>query len=219
MRHLFFGIACFSAISAQTFAGPSNPGFELNGRSADELSATWWQWAMSSPAEINPVRDISGSHCGVGQEGSIWFLAGGFGSSKIQRKCIVPDGKYIFFPIINMSYWPREEGNGYTCEQAKLAAALNNDNALELFVEVDGASLKDPKRYRARTSKCFDIYQRVPREFAPYNAYPSASDGYWVLLEPLQKGAHSIKFGGRYRQPGSPYGRMVQDIEYELLVQ
>lgn len=219
MHHLVFGIACFLAITAQAFAGAKEPGFKINDQSASELSASWWQWAMSSPAETNPVRDTSGAHCGVSQKGNIWFLAGGFGSSKIHRKCTIPEGQHIFFPIINMSYWPREEGNGVTCEQAKASAALNNDSALELFVEVDGVSLKNPKKYRARTDKCFNIYQKVPKELTAYNAYPSASDGYWILLEPLQKGKHHIKFGGRYNQPGNSYGRMVQDIEYEILVQ
>ena len=219
MRHLVLGIACASAITSQTFADVKEPGFKINGRTASELSADWWQWAMSTPTEINPVSDTSGTHCEVGQKGNIWFLAGGFGSSKIQRKCTIPEGQYIFFPIINMSYWPQGEGNGFTCEQAKAAAALNNDSALELFVDINGVSLENPKQYRARTDKCFNIYQKVPKELSPYNAYPSASDGYWILLEPLQKGVHHIKFGGRYNQPGNPYGRMVQDIEYEILVQ
>lgn len=198
---------------------PLDPGFKLEGHSTAELSAAWWKWAMASPDESNPVQDTSGAHCDVDQQGSVWFLAGGFGSSKIKRSCAIPVGKYIFFPIINMAYWqPREVGNRYTCENAKALAAVNNDNALELFVELDGVAVENPKRFRARTKQCFDIFERVPKNLNSYNAYPSASDGYWLLLRPLQKGKHTIKFGGRYPSPDTAYGHMVQDIEYEIFV-
>ncbi|MDX8399117.1 MAG: hypothetical protein R8K20_02580, partial [Gallionellaceae bacterium] len=162
---------------------------------------------------------ISGAHCDVGQQGNIWFLAGGFGSSKIQRSCVIPAGKYIFFPVVNMVYYPRKENNGYTCEQAKVNAAVNNDKALDLHVELDGIAVKNPKRFRARTEKCFNIFEKIPREYQPYNAYPSASDGYWIGLRPLQKGKHTLRFGGRYNSTDSVYGRMVQDIEYEITVE
>jgi hypothetical protein len=195
-----------------------DPGFKLGGQTAAELSADWWKWAMSSPAEINPVRDETGAQCGTGQKGKVWFLAGGFGSSKIKRSCTIPAGKYIFFPVINMAYWPREANNGFTCGQAKENAAINNDTALDLFVELNGVAVKDPKRYRAKTSKCFDIFERVPKDFNPYKAYPSASDGYWILLKPLNRGKHSFRFGGRYNNTTSDYGRMVQDIEYEISI-
>jgi len=195
------------------------PGFKLGGRTATELSADWWKWAMSSPAEINPVRDVSGAQCGTGQKGRVWFLAGGFGSSRIKRNCAIPSGKYIFFPVINMAYWPREANNGFTCDQAKENAAMNNDTAIDLFVELDDVAVKDPKKYRASTSKCFDIYERVPAAFKPYKAYPSASDGYWILLKPLKRGKHLFRFGGRYNNTTANYGRMVQDIEYEISVE
>jgi hypothetical protein len=210
------------ALSNVVLADPGNvvlpPGSKVDARDPEALSIAWWQWAMSVPDPVNPVRDLTGANCAVGQEGKVWFLAGGFGSSKIRRKCRVPKERYFFFPIINTVYWRARDQTDLSCKAAKAAAAVNNESALELFVEVDGVSLQDPKRYRAKTSNCFDIYARVPRKLGGYRAYPSASDGYWVLLAPLAKGTHIIKFGGRYNVPGNAYGRMVQDIEYEIEV-
>jgi len=216
MRRIFFVVIFLMVAGCNTVGQTSpffEPGFQLEGRSAAALSAEWWKWAMSDPTDTNPVGDTTGVHCGNGQQGNVWFLAGGFGSSKIKRNCVIPAGKYIFFPMINAAYWPKENSS-YTCEQAKSAATVTNENALNLFVELDGVAMADPKRYRARTDECFNVFERVPSTFHSYNAYPSASDGYWVLLQPLQKGMHIIKFGGQYGN-----GDMVQDIEYEIFVQ
>ncbi len=76
--------------------GPLDPEYKLEGRSSEDLSIAWWKWAMSDPSQANPIRDITGEHCAVNQEGDVWFLAGGFGSSAIRRVCSVPSGKYIF---------------------------------------------------------------------------------------------------------------------------
>ena len=197
---------------------PLEPNFKLDGKTAADFGDAWWMWAQSNPEDNDPVRDRSGSLCHVGQQGTVWFLAGGFGSSKIKRRCALAAGKHVFFPVVNMAYWPRSENNGYTCDQAKKNSAVNNDSALDLFVEVNGVPVKDVKRFRARSAQCFDIYQRIPADEKPYNAFPSASDGYWIMLPPLPKGTHTLKFGGRYKTD-SAGGRMVQDIEYELVVQ
>lgn len=204
------------AQSSEPIALP--PSFILDGRDSASLSAEWWKWAMASPEEINPVRDITGKNCAVGQMGNVWFLAGGFGSSKISRTCTIPADKYVFFPVVNMSYWSKSENNGSTCKTAISNAAMNNDTALDLFVELDGIAMSDVKSYRAKTKECFNIFERVPKEFGPYNAFPSASDGFWILLKPLSKGSHTIKFRGRYNQASGAFGRMVQDIEYQITV-
>jgi hypothetical protein len=197
------------------------PDFRLDSMGAPEYSAEWWKWARSSPRNINPVRDLSGANCSVGQTGHVWFLAGGFGSAKIRRFCTIPEGQYLFFPAVNMVYWPSRSNTQYTCEEAIASAGVNNDSALEIFVEVDNFAVDDPKSYRARTSICFDIFERVPPEVGAYNAFPSASDGYWYMLEPLPKGEHIIKFGGRYDSPNpnEPHGKTVQDIEYTITVE
>ena len=40
---------------------------------------------------------------------------------------------------------------GYTCKQAIKNAALNIETAIDLFVELDGVVVNEPKRFRART--------------------------------------------------------------------
>lgn len=195
------------------------PGTSIHGRTAAQLTSEWWQWAESIPDEGNPVRDRVGTNCGIGQSGPVWFLAGGFGSSRIHRVCTIPYGKTIFFPVINMVYWPKSGNTFFTCEQAKAAAALNNDTALDLYADLDGITVQNVKKYRVSSMQCFELFERIPLTQRPYNAYPSASDGYWLLLKPLERGHHVLKFGGRYNRNSQYYGRMVQDIEYELIVQ
>lgn len=183
----------------------------IEGHSTAQLTAEWWQWAMSTPGDKNPVRDLTGVNCDLGQKGSFWFLAGGFGSSKIHRTCIVPKDKILFFPLINVVYYQRPDYPSYSCEEAKTSAKLTNEAAFDLFAEIDGINIKNLKQYRVSSDKCFDVFARIPS----YSSYPSASDGYWLLIKPLKKGRHTLKFGGKYNRSG----QVIQDIEYELIVQ
>jgi len=69
-----------------------------------ELSAEWWQWAVSIPTSANPLTDTTGTDCLVGQRGATWFLAGVLGTppgGTVTRTCSIPQGRMLFFPIIN----------------------------------------------------------------------------------------------------------------------
>ena len=59
------------------------------GKSYGEWSTTWWNWAVSQPAEASPVTDETGARCNVGQSGPVFFLAGTTGGS-VTRTCSVP---------------------------------------------------------------------------------------------------------------------------------
>ena len=178
----------------------------------------WWQWAVSMPKEDSPVKDTVGTKCGVNQAGPVWFLAGGYGTSRIRRKCSVPADKYIFFPVINMLNFPRDERSIPTCESVKRGASINNQYLVSFKVIVDDQKFLNPVFYRQTSEKCFDLAARKPNTGEYPRAYPSATDGYWIMLRPLSAGNHNISFYAEYNNPGSPYGRSVQDIGYELNV-
>ena len=63
-----------------------------------QLSSEWWQWALSIPADENPLADTTGANCMVGQRGSNWFLAGTFGDTTVIRTCSIPEDATLFFP-------------------------------------------------------------------------------------------------------------------------
>ena len=59
----------------------------------------------------------------------------------------------------------------------------------------------------------------VPEQYNAPERYPAATDGYWLMLKPLSKGKHQLKFSASYSREGEPYGEMMQDIEYVLEVE
>ena len=190
----------------------------VQGKSQQEYANAWWQWAVSMPEEDSPVRDKTGSKCGVNQEGPVWFLAGGYGSSKIHRECTIPSGKQLFFPVINMVYYPGGADARPTCESVKQSASLNNQYLKTFRVNVDGREYINPVFFRRSPEKCFDLIARKPKKYHPETVYPSATDGYWVMLKPLAPGKHGISFRAEYDRPGSRFGSMFQDIEYSIEV-
>jgi len=194
------------------------PSDYVGGKPVSDYVNIWWQWTYTMPREISPVRDLSGKYCDVGQHGDVWFLAGGYGSSKIRRSCTIPEGKYIFFPVINMVYWPNHEGS-LTCENAKKFAALNNDELLSIEISLDSESAWNPANTRISSENCFNLLGLIPQELNPPEIYPAATDGYWVMLKPLSRGTHTLTFKAQYNREKGAYSKMAQDIEYKLTVE
>lgn len=220
MKKILFSASIILATNSHALSFEDSmvqPGELVAGKRLDEYANTWWQWTYTMPKEISPVRDTTGRYCHVGQQGEVWFLAGGYGSSKIKRICEIPEGKHIFFPVINMAYWPRNEGS-ISCESVKRSAALNNDELLSIEVELNSMKAQNPAETRLASENCFNLLGLVPKEFNPPNVYPAATDGYWVMLKPLSKGTHVLKFNAMYDREKGAYSKMAQDIEYEIVV-
>ena len=169
------------------------------------------------PQEKSPVRDINGTFCGVNQAGPVWFLAGGYGTSKIHRECDIPSDKYIFFPVINVLHFPRDPYVHLTCDEVKRAASVNNQHLDSFMVEIDGQKFINPVFYRQSSSSCFDLGARTSGANKAPHAYPSATDGYWIMLKPLSIGNHKIAFHAQYNNPDTHH-RMTQDIMYDVNV-
>ena len=200
---LLLTVLCGADISASAQSpsqGNSNPGVvppnsQAHGLTYGEWSARWWKWALEQPAALSPLVDPTGANCAIGQSGSVWFLAGTFGTSTpVTRMCTVPPGTTLFFPVANAFY----SAEGTFSEMQALATAEVN-TATDLSVTVDGKAITNLGSYRA-LSPDFTLDLPTGNIFgAPADAYkPSASDGYYIMLTPLTPGAHTIQIKARF---------------------
>lgn len=97
------GLCAATVLGATSLPPASAQSVQALGVPAGEWAARWWQWSLGVPADRNPMSDTDGRHCAQGQQGSVWFLAGYWGSAgtPVYRNCHVPAGKAIFFPVVN----------------------------------------------------------------------------------------------------------------------
>jgi hypothetical protein len=85
---------------------------------------------------------------------------------------------------------------------------LVTDGVDWLIADLDGQRVADLKRHRQATD-CFDMGARAG---TPYPIYPSAANGYYVMLRPLSVGTHELNFGGVLPS-------MTQAVTYMLIVE
>lgn len=187
------------------------------GHTYAQWSNLFWQWAFPIPVHdssgniLNPLADLTGSQCGVGQTGKVWFLGGAYNSGgTIVRNCMVPAGKGIFFPVANIENenitWP-PHNPPYTLQELR--------NQMEDYVRslngcpgcsasVDGRPLtgifSDADRIGYGNAP-FSVTIPTDNLFA-YTGYPASAgvvspivgDGWYVMLAPLSAGRHTIHF-------------------------
>jgi hypothetical protein len=168
-----------------------------------ELSAEWWQWAFSIPGPDNPLLDTTAAECVVGQRGPVWFLAGDLGLEPGQpRTCTVPEGKPLFFPVITSGQFDSpnlcgQDANSLSVADMRANNAAFVDGATNMRVLVDGVRAGRLERVRSRV---FDVALPADNVFVelgitpcPTGIYsPTVADGFYVLLEPLDVGTHTL---------------------------
>lgn len=163
--------------------------------SFSEWSSRWWRWLLSIPKGINPVTDTTGAFTFQSQvDPNVWFLAGTFGGSPI-RKCTIPYGRAILFPVINYEACLVDEPLLINGLQLENKCKEEIDNIGELYCRVDQQEINLTK-YRI-PSGAFKI--EIPIEnclSAEAGETLIASDGYWLFLQPLPRGKHIIQSFG-----------------------
>jgi hypothetical protein len=194
-------------------------------KSIEQLSVEWWQWALSIPTSVNPQIDSIGKNAFVGQHGSVWFLAGVFSGGKAKRTCAVPERTQLFFPVINGIgiNIPNVCGQGnedLTAMQVHAQAADQIAGAANLSVTLDGMAITPKPAGEATTfavalpeDNIFNAPCGGPGT-VPAGIYsPAAGAGFYVLLDPLNVGKHTLRFRA-FMPPGKPN----QDVTYNLTV-
>ncbi|MEE4254757.1 MAG: hypothetical protein V2I50_12020 [Desulfuromusa sp.] len=212
------------------------------GKSYGEWTAEWWKWHFKLPATKHPAFSLNGDNCDAGQSGKVWFLTGAFTTEVpdnefntiVRESCHVPTGKALFFPIINIEcstieeepFFLIEEGTDANVETCA-ASFVDGTNAVvsDLYVEFDDAPLQHLEGYRFQ-SPVFkfgfddptDNILGVDCNQLYCDDLRSVSDGYWIMLPPLSRGQHTIRFTGSFRDPQTNELFFGLDVTYELMV-
>jgi hypothetical protein len=192
----------------QVFSPYSNP----YGVSYPEWTARWWKWILSFPIESSPAKDESGDNCSLDQHAPVWFLAGTLGGVA-SRRCVVPEGLAILFPVLNHGGTLADEP-GKSEEELVVFTRTEMDIISDLEVVIDGVKLDDLKDYRV-CSPVFDVVLPKNSLFGG-RAGPTrgVSDGYWVFLMPLSKGNHTVHSIG-----SCSAGRVTIGVECKITIQ
>lgn len=178
------------------------PDARIESTSQAEWSVKWWQWAFSFGRASSPIADQTGALCASRQSGDVWFLAGTFGTRRVERTCTVLYGKTLFFPLINYIAF-RGEGSTESClSLANRAGELTNEPSA-LILDVNGKRFENLKAHRI-ASRCFGI--------VPGQKPDAVSDGYYVAIPPLPRGTHVLNFGGALPT-------LMQAVTYKLSVE
>ena len=168
------------------------------GKSFGEWTVMWWRWAVETAKSVNPVMDDIGKYAGINQPSDVWFLAGKFvdGTRNLpNRRCRIPAGRGILFPIINceanaMEYPELKTENDLTTHVQK---DIDSIVIRECFI--NGESLP-PQRQKSDPS-IFEININEDNVFGVKGGRVNASsDGYWIFLKPPLKGRYDIEFEG-----------------------
>lgn len=166
------------------------------------LAAQWWQFAASIPKSVNPLTDETGQNCMVGQRGKVWFLGGVFNTTGMAtRACNIPEGKTLFFPVINSIGVNTPGACGQDTAPLSLADLRKmNQDAID-SVTIKTATLDQaPLKVRLESSKVFEITLPQDNIFSapcPAGVYsPAVDEGYYVKLKGLSAGAHVLDITG-----------------------
>lgn len=193
-----------------------SPGTTVDGKSISAWTKDWWNWIINGPKDpFNPSDDTTGLLSFVNNQGPVFFLAGnnpftGAGNDT-NRFIVVPHDKPILVPVLNFidiegpGITPSDAGTDYRAlVDQTLASLLATVDKASLHVSIDGKSVNNLASH-LETTDFFSLGVVKPNTLlasADIGIAPGsvmAADkaaGYWVMLEGLSKGIHTVSFGG-----------------------
>jgi hypothetical protein len=195
---------------AQQPTGVAPPGSSPGGQTYPVWAGAWWQWFMQLPLTnsagvVHPGIDAGQAAFDVteGQTGDVWFLAAPFGT--VTRSATIPSGKSLFFALLNAEQSSLEDPTCTTAScQASTATFLAN-HIVELSCEIDGVPVAHlsvcspaPCSFRFINPQV-TFTAPTPWIFGSTGGTgTSVGDGYYIFLNPLSAGQHTIHYGGAF---------------------
>jgi hypothetical protein len=177
------------------------------GASMERWSERLWDWLYAIPAAQNPMLDLSGADCGVAQQGPVWFLpsvTNPGGVASFARSCTVPHERALLvilagvlndYPCPDPTFQPAPGQSLYDFLAGGAKSIVDGVNLID--VSLDGRALVDMLDYRVTSDDLFRVDGDVSLQQSldgciTGKPQPAVSDGYFIMLRPLARGAHTL---------------------------
>jgi hypothetical protein len=192
------------------------------GKSWEEHTISWWKRIYSIPNHENPINDRNGDLQDGNQpdlESKVFHLTATH-DSKVVRRCKIPTGMSILFPVAANAASYAEFPNLKT-ESDLYSYAEEGNKVLSMKVTIDGQELKNLEEYKVKSS-VFKV--KLPDDgiwnWVKGGDTTVAGIGYWVFLKPLPPGNHVLEFS-QTTEDHPPSGTLncSYDVLYDLEVQ
>lgn len=181
------------ARGAAVFPGQST----VDGKTLGQWTTEWWKWAESFGP--GPFSDTTGARSNLNQGGPVYYLAGSGGNAgPITRNVTVGSDRKVLLPLINWIVAAGADPGFADTRSEANALATNTINPANLFATIDGVPVPNLASHREESGALFTL-NVVPNNdsgFPPGTYTDAYGDGYWLMLEPLSPGQHTLHFGG-----------------------
>jgi hypothetical protein len=213
----------FTSCSKDSTPTASNAGYNIvaNGTYKNhtwgEWSGMWWSWALSMPDGANAVQGSAPME--TNQTGDVWFLSGNFKGGSETRTVTVPQGKSLFVALMN--FYADTTGGYPPADSLTILAKQFWDGSkptVDLF-EIDGHAVSNvAANYYAPVTSFMN--QNIPMKNvigdqtygkASISSY-AASCGYYMMIDGLSVGTHTIHFKASNQNP------LSIDMTYNITV-
>jgi hypothetical protein len=202
-------IALAMPASAATTVLP--PGSTVAGQSIANWTAGWWTryWQYPS-ALIDPATGNIPST--LNNDGPVFYIPTTNGNPTRGQATInfsVPYGRPILVPILPFNDLEAAsiDGNAPLADREHaadvvVAGWLSSVNPASLFASIDGTPVSNPGNYLEQTGY-FSAGPTSPSSIAAAGGvtvgddlFPNKAAGYWLMIEGLTLGQHTVDFGG-----------------------
>jgi hypothetical protein len=182
------------------------------GRSVTEWGNSWWQWAFKHP-EI--LGDTSGEFADLGDVRGPVFFAEASGLDPFVGSADVPRGEYVLLPVATY-IWTFFD----PCAEARCARRIVNENFIKgiksVFVWLDGRPVGNWASHVVKVDRNpndFLVDAGPIQEDGYGGILPALQGGYWLMLDRLPPGRHSVVMRAQVSSldplTGEPTGEVV----------
>lgn len=161
-----------------------------------DYTTNWWQWVMDNN-QTNLLLDKTGENIMKYQpsDQDVYFLTGAYGSN-MTRNVTVPADKTILLPVLN-GFTGCIDCGIFQRVVTNLEATNGIHEVVKLEAKLDGKDIP----YQRITSDIFDLTIKDHNPYLYLKDYigetlHSVSDGYWVVIDDLSKGNHTLMTHG-----------------------